>query len=291
MARAGAAYHLTPSLHSIPLPFSLSIASPAPCVYLQVETDRALRMKFPNPGKLPPPVLQLSNISFHYPRCPDLYEHVDFGVDLDSRIALVGPNGAGKTTLLKLMVGELIPTSGALRPHPHLRMARYTQHFVDTLDLRATPLEYFCKLMPDTAVNEVRTKLGRFGVTGEFQTQVMAELSDGIKSRVVFSQMALRTPHILMLDEPTNHLDIETIDSLANAINAFEGGVVLVSHDMRLISQVAKDIYECDHKKVTRFNGDIMQYKTMLSKRLEDAAEKFEKDRRARAGAGSGARA
>lgn len=86
------------------------------------------------------------------------------------------------------------------------------------------------------------------------------------------------------------HTQLPTACSLANAINQFEGGVVLVSHDMRLISQVAKDIYECDHKKVTRLSGDIMSYKDMLSKRLQDAAEKFEKDRRARASAGSGAR-
>jgi len=239
-------------------------------------------MKFNPPGKLPPPVLQLSNISFHYPRCPELYERVDFGVDLDSRIALVGPNGAGKTTLLKLMVGELVPTAGALRPHPHLRMARYTQHFVDTLDLQATPLEFFQKLLPDTPLQEVRSKLGRFGVTGEFQTQVMAELSDGIKSRVVFAQMALRTPHVLMLDEPTNHLDIDTIDSLASALSSFEGGVVLVSHDMRLISQVAKEIYECDHKTITRLRGDIHDYKVRLQNKLLEAEERFARERRAR---------
>lgn len=248
----------------------------------KVEFDRRLNMTFPNPSSIPPPVLMLANISFGYPGCALLYENVDFGVDLDSRIALVGPNGAGKTTLLKLIAGELVPTSGAVRPNPHLRLARYTQHFVDALDLSLTPLEYFQILLPDTPVmgeGGLRSKLGRFGISGEHQTQIMAELSDGIKSRVVFALMATKTPHILLLDEPTNHLDIETIDSLADAIKRFEGGVVLVSHDMRLIDQVATEILECDKKCITKVKGDITAYKKQLQIKLEAAAEQFERGR------------
>lgn len=252
----------------------------------KVETDKTLKMRFPDPGTIPPPVLMLSNVSFGYPGCPLLYENVDFGVDLDSRIALVGPNGAGKTTLLKLLCGELIPTKGAIRPHPHLRMARYTQHFVDTLDLTVTPLEYFQRLYPESSLNELRISLGRFGISGEQQSQVIAEHSDGIKSRIVFAYLATKSPHILVLDEPTNFLDINMIDSLAIALREFPGGVILVSHDMRLISQVADVIYECDHKKITKFPGDIMAYKSMLSERMLAAAEKFEKERKARSATG-----
>jgi len=284
----------------------------------KVERDATLRMSFPDPGKLPPPVLMLSNISFAYPGGELLYDHVDFGVDLDSRIgafafglrahecfvctsklplpipstpnyaALVGPNGRGKTTMLKMMSGELVPITGAVRPHPHLRIARYTQHFVDTLDLNMTPLEYFATLLPDESANipELRKRLGRYGVSGEMQTTKMAYLSNGIKSRVVFAKLALRTPHLLLLDEPTNGLDIETIDSLADAINTFGGGVVVVSHDMRLISQIAKEIYECDDKKVTRFEGDIMAYKASLQAKLDRATAAYEAQRRAAAAAG-----
>jgi ATP-binding cassette subfamily F protein 2 len=188
--------------------------------------------------------------------------------------------------MLKMMAGELVPTKGAVRPHPHLRIARYTQHFVDTLDLTMTPLDFFYGLLPDEPQMDVRKKLGRYGIGGETQSVKMAYLSNGIKSRVVFAKLALRSPHLLLLDEPTNGLDIETIDSLADAINAFEGGVVVVSHDMRLISQIAKDIYECDNKKVTRFDGDIMQYKAILSKRVEAAAAEFERQRATASAAG-----
>jgi ATP-binding cassette subfamily F protein 2 len=253
----------------------------------KVEAEVVKKLRFPACGKLPPPVLQVTSTTFGYPGCALLYEKLDFGVDLDSRIALVGPNGAGKTTLLKLLAGELIPIQGAVRPNQHLRMARFTQHFVDSLDMAQTPMEFFSALSPDSTVAEVRGKLGRFGISGSSQAQIMETLSDGIKSRVVMALMAHRSPHILLLDEPTNNLDIESIDALAEAINLFEGGVVLVSHDMRLISQVAKEIYECEGGKVTRITCDIGEYKLRLQQRIEKAATAFEKDRRARAAAGS----
>merc|ERR1719386_243033 len=104
---------------------------------------------------------------------------------------------------------------------------------------------------------EWRAKLGQFGVDGKMQKTVMAKLSDGQKSRIVFCMLALEQPHIIMLDEPTNHLDMESIDSLAEAINKFNGGTFVISHDFRLIEQVAKEIWICDNKKVFRYKGGI----------------------------------
>jgi len=101
------------------------------------------------------------------------------------------------------------------------------------------------------------------------QTQVMANLSDGQRTRVVFAKMAKDAPHLLLLDEPTNHLDMESIDSLADAINHFAGGVILVSHDMRLISQVAKEIWMCDNKTITKYDGDISDFKMILRKQMQ----------------------
>eukprot|EP00128_Syssomonas_multiformis_P012445 Colp12_sorted_trinity150504_noHs@25319 len=101
--------------------------------------------------------------------------------------------------------------------------------------------------------DEGRKFLGRYGISGSVQTQLMEQLSDGQKSRVVLAKMAKESPHVLFLDEPTNHLDMESIDSLARAINNFSGGMMLVSHDMRLISQVAKEIWLCDKRTVTKY--------------------------------------
>eukprot|EP01035_Chromulina_nebulosa_P018741 gene18741-24506_t len=235
----------------------------------KVEHEKALDFKFPDPGKLAPPVLQCTDITFGYPGCEILYANVDFGIDLDSRIALVGPNGAGKSTLLKIMLGELIPVAGSVRPHPHLRISKFSQHFVDVLDLSVCPLDYFLQIFPDLTREDARKFLGRFGVSGSVQTQIIGQLSDGQKSRVVLAKMAKENPHILFLDEPTNHLDMESIDSLAKAINGFAGGLVLVSHDMRLISQVAKEIWLCDNRTVMKFAGEISDFKMRLRGQMQ----------------------
>jgi ABC-type Mn2+/Zn2+ transport system ATPase subunit len=235
----------------------------------KVQHEKSLDFRFPDPQKLAPPVLQCNDITFGYPGCEILYSHVDFGIDLDSRVALVGPNGAGKSTLLKIMTGELAPLTGAVRPHAHLRISKFTQHFIDVLDLNVSPLDYFLSLWPDMTRDEGRKFLGRYGISGAVQTQVIGQLSDGQKSRVVLAKMAKESPHVLFLDEPTNHLDMESIDSLANAINSFSGGMVLVSHDMRLISQVAKEIWLCDKRTVAKYVGEISDFKMQLRRQLE----------------------
>ena len=234
----------------------------------KVYKEKALDFKFNDCGKLSPPVLQCTDISFGYPGCEILYSGVDFGVDLDSRVALVGPNGAGKSTLLKLMTGDLMPVHGDVRPHSHLRISKFTQHFVDVLELDMCPLDYMLKLWPAMTREDGRKFLGRYGITGGVQTQVMEELSDGQKSRVVMAKIAKENPHVLFLDEPTNHLDMESIDSLARAINQFEGGMVLVSHDMRLISQVAKEIWMVSDKTIRKFVGEINDFKMYLRQQM-----------------------
>ncbi|KAI3874563.1 hypothetical protein MKW98_006779 [Papaver atlanticum] len=233
----------------------------------KVARDQVLVFRFTDVGKLPPPVLQFSEVSFGYSPEAPIYKNIEFGVDLDSRIALVGPNGAGKSTLLKLMTGDLRPDDGMVKRHNHLKIAQFHQHLTEKLDMDVSALQYMMNEYPGNGEEKMRAAIGNFGLTGKAQVMPMNNLSDGQKARVIFAWLAWRQPHMLLLDEPTNHLDIETIDSLAEALKEWDGGLVLVSHDFRLINQVAKEIWVCENLKVTPWRGDIMEFKQHLKKK------------------------
>lgn len=236
----------------------------------KVISDKNVVFYFPSCGSIPPPVIMVQNVSFRYSEStPWIYKNLEFGIDLDTRLALVGPNGAGKSTLLKLLYGDLVPTEGMIRKNSHLRMARYHQHLHELLDLDISPLDYMLKSFPEVKEREeMRKIIGRYGLTGRQQVCPIRQLSDGQRCRVVFAYLAWQAPHLLLLDEPTNHLDMETIDALAEAVRDFEGGMVLVSHDFRLISQVAEQIWVCDNGAVTKWQGGIQDYKEHLKAKI-----------------------
>lgn len=237
----------------------------------RVTRDKTVAFKFAECGTLPPPVLQFNHVHFAYASDAEneIYSNLDFGIDLDSRVALVGPNGAGKSTLVKLMVGTEMSTKGMVRRHHHLRIGWFHQHLTDILDVSMTPLQWMMNQFPEEREEEnMRRIIGRWGITGKDQTSKMELLSDGMKRRVCFAWLAYKEPHLLLLDEPTNHLDIETIDALAEALNEWDGGMVLVSHDFRLINQVAKEIWVCEKKNIWPWKGDIQSYKDHLRQRI-----------------------
>jgi ATP-binding cassette subfamily F protein 2 len=248
----------------------------------KVSNDKVKQFYFFDPGEVPPPVIMVQHVSFRYgPDKPWIYKDLDFGIDLDTRVALVGPNGAGKTTLLKLLCGDLMPSDGLIRRHSHVKIGRYHQHLHEQLDLDLSALEYMLKCYPDVKEKEdMRKIIGRYGLTGRQQVCPMKQLSDGQRCRVSFAWLAWQTPHLLLLDEPTNHLDMESIDALAEAINAFEGGMILVSHDFRLVSQVAEEVWVCDKQKIQKWDGDIFSYKEYLRSAIEKEKKKKEKAQR-----------
>lgn len=243
-----------------------------------VETESGVSLMFPACGSLPSPILALQQVGFAYSgdMKDALYTGLDFGLHLDSRIVLVGPNGAGKSTLLKLFTGDLSPTCGEINRNSHLKIARYNQHTAEVLDFTQNPIEFMRSSFEYMKLDEKewRSRLGKYGITGKAQTKLISTMSDGQQTQLVFCWLAQKAPHMLLLDEPTNHLDMESIDALADAINAFEGGMVLVSHDFRLLQQTAREILICDKKKVTKWEGDIESYKKHLQKTMEKYVHK-----------------
>lgn len=248
-----------------------------------VAQPRPLRFNFEDIRKLPPPIIAFNDVAFSYSgkREDFLYQDLSFGIDMDSRIAIVGQNGTGKSTLLNLITGHLQSVDGTVSRHAGLKLGKYSQHSADQLPYDKTPVEHiqssYKEKFPNKDVQFWRSQLGRFGISGAHQTAPIAHLSDGLRNRVVFSMLAMDQPHILLLDEPTNHLDMESIDALALAVKEFEGGVVIVSHDFRLISQVAEELWEVKDRKIYNLSKaeiDIQQYKSMLQKKSETSLEK-----------------
>jgi ATP-binding cassette subfamily F protein 1 len=249
-------------------------------VIKRVPRDYTVVFEFPDPEQLSIPIIQVNDASFGYDPNHLLFTDLNFGIDMESRIALVGPNGAGKSTLLKLLTGELQPTQGTVQRNRKLVIGRFTQHFVDKLDMKMTPIEYLESQFPgEFKADELRPKLGRFGLTGVTHLQPIASLSGGQKSRVVMTEICMRNPHLLFLDEPTNHLDIESVDALAEALNDFKGGILLVSHDARLIQQVCSDIWVVGDNTVTIYDGDFEDYRAELVAEFEEKETREEEER------------
>ncbi|KAI7542176.1 putative ABC transporter ATP-binding protein, partial [Hortaea werneckii] len=235
------------------------------------EAVYTVKFRFPEVEKLSPPIIQMSNVSFGYTKDNPLLKNVDLDVQLDSRIGIVGPNGAGKTTALKLLIGALQPTSGLISQNPRLRIGFFAQHHIDALDMSASAVGFMAAKYPGKSDEEYRRHLGAFGITGMTGLQKMGLLSGGQKSRVAFACLGLTNPHILVLDEPSNHLDIEAMDALSLALRNFEGGVLMVSHDVTMLQNVCTSLWVCDNGTVTHFEGTVQQYKKKISDQAGDA--------------------
>ncbi|KAI9002693.1 P-loop containing nucleoside triphosphate hydrolase protein [Gaertneriomyces semiglobifer] len=213
--------------------------------------------KFPDPEKLSPPILQMTDVTFGYSPERTILGDVSFDLQMDSKIAVVGPNGAGKSTLIRLMTGQIEPQRGMVHRHGRLRVALFSQHHVEQLELGASSVQFLQSKFPGMQEEDYRRVLGRYGLTGTTALQPIGTLSGGQKSRTIFAWMAMSNPHVLILDEPTNHLDMDSIDALAQALRAYRGGIAIVSHDERFLDAVCNEVWVCDQARLTRFEGRV----------------------------------
>jgi len=217
---------------------------------------------FPAPEELSPPILRLEGASVGYGG-PPVLKGLDLRIDQDDRIALLGRNGEGKSTLSKLLA-EKLEGSGTITRAAKLRVGYFAQHQVDELELDETPLQHLQAARPGEAPPRLRARLAGFGLMAEQAETVVQRLSGGQKARLSLLLATLDAPHMLILDEPTNHLDIESREALVDALTAYTGAVVLVSHDMHLLSLVADRLWLVSNGKVTPYDGDLESYRNFL---------------------------
>ncbi|KAF9056398.1 P-loop containing nucleoside triphosphate hydrolase protein [Panaeolus papilionaceus] len=228
------------------------------------EQEETEKFTFPETDKISPPLLQANEVTFGYQPEKLVLQNVNFDVGLDSRVAIVGANGAGKSTLIKILTGELNPLAGHVTRNGRLRVGYFAQHHVDTLIPTMNPVQFLASKFPGKSEQEYRSHLGNFQITGMTGLQQIGTLSGGQKSRVAFAILSLQRPHILLLDEPTNHLDIEGLDALMLALQKWNGGVIIISHDERFITTVAKELWVCGDNTVSKFKGDVRSYKNLI---------------------------
>ncbi|KAL1462188.1 hypothetical protein WDU94_014048 [Cyamophila willieti] len=236
-----------------------------------IEKEVEVVLKFPDTEALSPPILQLSELNFEYVPGKPILTNVCLGATLESRICIVGDNGAGKTTLLKIIMGIIAPSGGTRTVHRNLKFGYFSQHHVDQLDMNLRCVQLLEQSFPGKPQEEYRRQLGGFGVSGDLALQQVGCLSGGQKSRVAFARMCMAAPNFLVLDEPTNHLDIETIEALGKGINKYTGGVILVSHDERLIRMVCKELWVCGQGTVKSIEGGFDEYRKIVERELAES--------------------
>lgn len=229
-----------------------------------VRPDHEVAFDFPYPEPMAPPLIALDNASVGYSEGQPVLKRLGLTLDMDDRIALLGENGNGKTTLLRLLMGELKAMSGAVRHSSKMRVGYFAQEQADAFDPDRTAREELALRMPDVLETKLRSHLGRFGFTQDRANVKVGSLSGGEKAKLLFACITRHAPHVLLLDEPTNHLDIDSRQALVGAISAYEGAVILVTHDLHLVELCADRLWVARDGTCQPFEGDIADYRKVI---------------------------
>ena len=218
---------------------------------------------FPEPEELSPPIINMEGAAVGYDG-KQILGKLDLRIDQDDRIALLGRNGEGKSTLSKLLSRALEPMGGKINRHNKLRIGFFAQHQVEELNFDETPLQHLAPAMPGVFGPKLRAKLASFGLGADQADTEVGRLSGGQKARLSLLLATLDAPHLLILDEPTNHLDIESREALVEALTAYSGAVILVTHDMHLLSLVADRLWLVKDGRVSPYEEDLDTYRKTL---------------------------
>jgi ATP-binding cassette, subfamily F, member 3 len=232
--------------------------------------DSPFRFSFAAAEHLPCPLLRLERADAGY-GAQRILSGVTFSLEPGDRVGLLGRNGAGKSTLIKVLAGELALLAGQHLCAQELRVGYFAQHQLDQLDRHDTPLGQLRRLDPTATEQVLRNYLGGFGFSGERALELIAPLSGGEKARLVLALIIRQRPNVLLLDEPTNHLDLEMRHALSEALQEFDGALVVVSHDRHLLRVTTDRLVLVDGGAVRPFDGDLDDYPAWLAGRMTGA--------------------
>ncbi|MBI5942187.1 MAG: ABC-F family ATP-binding cassette domain-containing protein [Caulobacterales bacterium] len=235
--------------------------------------ERVAHFTLPSPPRpLAPPLIRLEKANVGYEDGKPILRNLNLRMDLDDRIGLLGVNGAGKSTFAKLIAGALGVQTGEFHRDRKMRVGWFHQHQIEAMDPEDTPLEIIRRAMPDASESSRRSRLAQFGLGFEKQETTVANLSGGERARLLLNMVAMEAPHMLILDEPTNHLDIDSRRALLDALNDYEGAVILITHDRSLMELVADRLWLAADGTIKPFNGDMDDYAKFVIDKARVAA-------------------
>lgn len=243
-----------------------------------VIAERVTAFTFPDPGDMKSPMIQLNDVDAGYEIGKPILKKLNLNIDSNDRIALLGANGNGKSTLVKILSERLDPMGGAIEKSGKLKIGYFAQFQTEELDTAQTPFEIMQQTMREPSEVKVRSALHKFGFDKHKADTKVGELSGGEKARLLFCLMSHHAPHIMLLDEPTNHLDMDAREALIQALNNYNGAIVLVSHDPHLVECVADQLWIVADGKCRAFDGDLDEYRQFIIRQRRDEKSGNKKD-------------
>jgi ATP-binding cassette subfamily F protein 3 len=225
---------------------------------------RTVPFYFPNPKPMAPPIVRLVDADLGYEEGKPVLKKINLRLDHDDRIAILGPNGEGKSTLVKAMSGRLPPLAGNVYKHKKLQIAYFAQHQLDELKPKNSAYDHVRELVPDATEAETRAATARLGFGPDKADTAVEKLSGGEKARLLLGLITFHGAHLLILDEPTNHLDMGAREALVEALNDFQGAVLLITHDAYLAAAVAERLWLVNKGKAEPYDGDLADYRELV---------------------------